>query len=203
MRGPLILNPAPNGGVDGERVYLRQEERMSEHLDLIPVEIQSHIRQITKTSGLPDTEESVDMIAQGWLEKKERFEKLLARMNMEEVDLLEKTDPRGCLAMTYSGSLINIGPLREAGRTVQYASIGLRQDVPEIATQPASELGAEVVEGTPVTFTKGPIKSSSPVFKIAVTSEDMDLEEQEKQITKATQILTKQFVDVNKELETE
>jgi len=50
---------------------------MSEHLDLIPVEIQSHIRQITKTSGLPDTEESVDMIAQGWLEKKERFEKLL------------------------------------------------------------------------------------------------------------------------------
>ena len=88
---------------------------MSEHLDLIPVEIQSHIRQITKTSGLPDTEESVDMIAQGWLEKKERFERLLARMSMEEVDLLEKTDPRGCLAMTYSGSLINIGPLRDGG----------------------------------------------------------------------------------------
>jgi hypothetical protein len=176
---------------------------MSEHLDLIPVEIQSHIRQITKTSGLPDTEESVDMIAQGWLEKKERFEKLMARMSLEEVDLLEKTDPRGCLAMTYSGSLINVGPLREGGRTVQYASIGLRQDVPEIATQAGSELGADVVEGTPVNFTQGPIKSSSPVFKIVVTSEDMDLEAQEQQITKATQILTKQFVEVNKELETE
>jgi hypothetical protein len=176
---------------------------MSEHLDLIPVEIQDHIRQITKTSGLPDTDESVDMIAQGWLEKKERFEKLMARMSMEAVDLLEKTDPRGCLAMTYSGSLINVGPLREGGRTVQYASIGLRQDVPEIATKAGSELGAEVVEGAPVTFSKGPIKSSSPVFKIAVTSEDLDLEQQEQQITKATQILTKEFVDVNKELETE
>ena len=173
---------------------------MSEHLDLIPVEIQDHIRQITKTSGLPDTEDSVDMIAQGWLEKRERFEKLLARMSMEEVDLLERTDPHGCLAMTYSGSLINIGPLREGGRTVQYASIGLRQDVPEVAAQEGSELGADVVEGAPVTFAKGPIKSSSPVLTIAVTSEEMDLEEQEKQITKATQILTKQFVDVNKEL---
>ena len=58
------------------------------------------------------------------------------------------------------------------------------------------------MEGTPVSFTKGPIKSSSPVFKIAVTVEDMDLEEQERQITKATQILTKQFVEVNKDLET-
>ncbi len=176
---------------------------MSEHLDLIPVEIQDHIRQITRTSGLPDTEESVDMIAEGWLEKRQRFEKLIARMSMEAVDLLEKSDPRGCLAMTYSGSLINIGPLREGGRTVQYASIGVRQDVPEVAAQEGSELGADVVEGVPVTFTRGPIRSSSPVLRIAVTSEDMDLEEQEKQITKATQILTKQFVDVNKELDAE
>jgi hypothetical protein len=75
--------------------------------------------------------------------------------------------------------------------------------VPEVATEAGSELAAEVVEGTPVTFTRGPIKSSSPVFKIAVTSEDLDLEQQERQITKATQILTKQFVEVNKELDTE
>jgi hypothetical protein len=175
---------------------------MSEHLDLIPAEIQGHIRQITKTSGLPDTDMSVDMIAQGWLEKKERFEKLMTRMSLEEVDLLEKTDPRGCLAMTYSGSLINVGPLRDGGRTVQYASIGLRQDVPEIATETGSELGADIMEGTPVSFTKGPIRSSSPVYKIVVTMEDMDLEEQERQITKATQILTKQFVEVNKDLDT-
>jgi hypothetical protein len=176
---------------------------MGEHLSQVPEEIQSHIRQITRSSGLPDTEESVELIAGGWLEKKGRFEQLLARMGMEEVDILEKTDERGCLVMTYSGSLLNIGPLRELGRTVQYAAIGLRKDVPESAAQEGSELGVDVRLGAPVSFAVGPIQSSSPVFKIAVTGEDLDLNEQERQITKATQILTKEFVKVNKDLEVE
>jgi hypothetical protein len=173
---------------------------MGQYLDKIPDEIRSHLRQITKTSGLPDTEDSVELIAQGWLEKKEVFEKQTAEMGMEEMDFVEKIDQRGCLVMTYSGSLLNVGPLRENGRTVQYASIGLRRDVPEAAVQEGSELSADMRLGVPVAFLKGPIQSSSPVFKIAVTSEDMDLDEQEKQITTATQILTREFVNVNKEL---
>jgi hypothetical protein len=176
---------------------------MGEHLDQIPAQIQSHIRQITKTSGLPDTEDSVEMIAQGWLEKKGLFEKQVAGMSLEQIDILEKTDQRGCLAMTYSGSLLNIGPMRENGRTVQYVSIGLRQDVPETATKEGSALGQDVRVGAPVSFSTGPIQSSSPVFAIAVTSEDLDLEEQERQISKATQILTREFVEVNKELDAE
>ena len=48
---------------------------MGEYIDQVPVEIQDHIRQITKTSGLPDTDDAVDLIAQGWLEKKHRFER--------------------------------------------------------------------------------------------------------------------------------
>jgi hypothetical protein len=105
--------------------------------------------------------------------------------------------------MTYSGSLLNIGPLREGGRTAQYASIGLRHDVPEAAVQEGSDLSADVRVGAPVTFSKGPIQSSSPLFKIAVTSEDLGLDEQEEQITTATQILTREFVEVNKELGSE
>ena len=45
------------------------------------------------------------------------------------------------------------------------------------------------------------ITSSSPVFKIALTSEDLDLEAQEQQVVQATQILTREFVTVNRELE--
>jgi hypothetical protein len=176
---------------------------MSEHLEQVPAEIQSNIREITRSSGLPDTDESVDMIAEGWLEKKERFERITERMRMEEADILEAADERGCLVMTYSGSLLSIGPQREHGRTVQYASIGLRQDVPETAAQEGSELGDDVRVGAPATFAVGPIQSSSPVFKIAVTAEDLDLNEQERQITKATQILTKEFVTVNKDLDVE
>lgn len=173
---------------------------MGEYLDQVPPEIQGHVRQITKTSGLPDTEDSVEMIAQGWLEKKRAFEKIIARMGLEEVDFLDKSDERGCLAMTYSGSLLNIGPVRDGGRTAQYASIGLRKDVPETANQDGSQLSADVRIGAPASFSVGPIVSSSPIFKIAVTSEQLDLSEQERLITKATEAITREFVQVNKEL---
>jgi hypothetical protein len=174
---------------------------MGEYIDQVPVEIQDHIRQITRTSGLPDTEDAVDMIAQGWLEKKHRFEKILARMELEEIETLPKSDQRGCLVMTYSGSLLNIGPLRDKGRMAQYASIGLRKDVPETAVNIGSELAADVVVGTPVSFVKGPISSSSPAFKVAVTGEELNLDEQENLITKATRALTKEFIEVNREIE--
>ena len=175
---------------------------MGEHLDRVPVEVQDHIRQITKTSGLPDTDESVELIAQGWLEKKASFEKQVADMGMQEVESLEKGESRGCLAMTYSGSLINIGPLREGeGRTVEYASIGLRQDVPDSAERDGSELSSDLQVGEPATFSVGPIKSSSPVFKIAAANEDLSADEQQAQISKATQILTKEFVEINRELD--
>ena len=173
---------------------------MGEHLDLIPMEIQSHIREITHSSGLPDTEESVDLIAEGWLEKKERFERLIARLRMEEVDILEVGDERGGLVMTYSGSLLSIGPIRNGSRTAQYASIGLRRDVPETARKDGSQLKDDARVGSPVTFTVGPITSSSPVFKIALTSENLDLQAQEEQVTQATQALTREFVTVNREL---
>jgi hypothetical protein len=174
---------------------------MGEYIDQVPVEVQDHIRQITKTSGLPDTDDAVDLIAQGWLEKKHRFEKILARMELEEIETLPKADQRGCLVMTYSGSLLNIGPLRDQGRVAQYASIGLRKDVPETAVNIGSELAADVIVGAPVSFVKGPISSSSPVFKVAVTSEELNLEEQENLITKATRALTKEFIEVNREIE--
>ncbi len=88
------------------------------------------------------------------------------------------------------------------GRSSTRAS-ALRKDVPEAAAKEGSELSADVRVGAEVSFKVGPIQSSSPVLKIAVTSEDMDLEEQERQITKATEILTREFVKVNKELEDE
>jgi hypothetical protein len=174
---------------------------MGEYLAQVPVEIQNHLRQVTRTSGLPDTEDSLELIAQGWLEKRDRFDRHLQRNALEEIDVLERADGRGCLAMTWSGSLVNIGPLRDGGRTVQYVSIGLRKDVPESAKQQNSQLGSDVKVGATVEFSPGPVQSTSPVFKIVVTSDDLDLDEQEKAITRSTEILTREFVKVNKELE--
>jgi hypothetical protein len=116
--------------------------------------------------------------------------------------MLGREDTQGCLAMTFSGSLLAIGPLREDGRRVQYASVGLRQDVPEAAVREGSRLAADARAGEPAQFAPGPIQSSSPLFKIAVTAEDVDLDKQEERITRATQILTQEFVEINKLLET-
>jgi hypothetical protein len=171
------------------------------YLELVPVEIHEHIRTIARVSNLPQTEEAVDLVARGWLERKSSFERIIDRMELREVKLLERTDSRGCLAMTVSGSLVTVGPLRRRGRTVHYTSIGLRHDVPRWVTHIGSELDADVVVGAPVRFTAGPIASSSSVLKIAVTSEEIDLEEQERLVARAKREVTRELIEIGRELE--
>lgn len=176
---------------------------MGEYLDQIPERVRDHLRQLTRTAGLPDSEESVEAIARGWLEKKVGFEEQVSRMNMEEVEFLERADERGALVMTYSGSLLKLGPLLEGGRKVEYASIGLRKDVPELASKEGSELETDVEVDADVRFSVGPIRKSSPVFTIAVLNEELSADEQEEKLAQATQLLTREFVEVNKTLSVE
>jgi hypothetical protein len=171
---------------------------MGENFDQLPDKVKEHVRQITKQSGHPDTDESLEMISKGWLEKKNIFEEEISKKGMEEIDSMEQSDERGCLAMTYSGSLLNIGPLTDEGRKVSYASIGLREDVPAMAEKAGAQLESSVTVDAVVSFSGGPIKSSSPLFKIAVSKEDLEAEEQEELINEVTQILAEEFVDVNK-----
>ena len=51
--------------------------------------------------------------------------------------------------------------------------------MPETAARDNSELASDVKVGGPVCFSVGSIRSSSPIFKIAVTTGDPDAEEQE------------------------
>ena len=74
---------------------------MGEYLEQIPEGIRDHIKQITGTSGLPDTEESVEQMAKGWLDKKQAFEDKLSELNMEEVDEFGAEEERGALVLTY------------------------------------------------------------------------------------------------------
>jgi len=171
---------------------------MGEYLDKVPEEIHDHIRQITSTSGLPDTEESVEAIAKAWLEKQRIFEQKLSEMEMEEAEDFSADEERGALLLTYSGSIITVGPLVEDRRRAEYASIGLRQDVPASAVEDESMLAEDIEIDEPVAFKRGPIRKSSPIYKIAVYKEELDPEEEEKKLAEATQILTEEFVEVNK-----
>lgn len=171
---------------------------MGEYLNQIPQKIESYIKEITKTSDLPFNEESVEKIAKIWLEKKRLFESQISSLHMEEVDSFGKEDKRGALMLTFSGSLVSIGTLRDERREAEYASIGLRSDVPDIAKSDNALLANDITINVPIEFFEGPIRKTSPLLKIAVCPEDVAVEEQEKRIREATIFLTNGFVKINR-----
>ncbi|MFP4365325.1 MAG: hypothetical protein ACLFR1_15795 [Spirochaetia bacterium] len=171
---------------------------MGTYFDQLNETIQNHIQGLVKQAGLADTEESLELLSKGWLEKEETFEKQIEAMDMEEVDDFQKDEERGCLIMTYSGSLLTVGPVTDEGRKVEYASIGLRRDVPDTAEASDAELGEDIAVDSEAVFSKGPVKKSSPVLKIAVTKEELEVEEEEEKLSEVTQIIADDFIEVNK-----
>lgn len=171
---------------------------MGEQLDRIPVEIRSHLENITETSGLPPTEDSLEMIAASWLQKKKRFEEQTASLRMLPVRELGKTDSRGALMLTYSGSLISVGVPSGEFRWAEYASIGLRRDVPDVATSEQTVLENDLQVGSPLRFRSGPVLQSSPLLQIAVCDGEVSPQEQERRIREATAFLTEEFVRINR-----
>ena len=117
---------------------------------------------------------------------------------MELSEEFDSEDDRGALLMTYSGSLLSVGPRGDNGRFVEYRSIGIRKDVPETAETDDTDLVNDIEIDESVMFTNGPIKKSSPIFKIAVPPEELEPEEQLELLSDVTQMITEDFVEVNK-----
>lgn len=173
---------------------------MGEILAGLPAPIQTHIKSIARSAGLPDNEESYERLAQGWAEKLRLFEEKTQAEGMTEVERLGQDDPKGCVALTYSGSLILVGPQDEGVRKCVYNSIGIRKDVPDSVAKDDSKLAGDVLIEHPVEFEQGPVKSTSAIFKIAVAQEALTVVEEQEKISEVTVILTEGFVDVNKAL---
>lgn len=171
---------------------------MGEYLDQIPEKLHAHIREITRTSGLPTGEDSVESMARGWLEKEQAFDQKLQELDMEEVDVLAAEDEHGALALTYSGSLVLIGPLVDGVRKAQYVSIGMRQDVPDIVDKEDSVLARDVEVDQTIDFQVGPVKNTSKVYKIALLIGDLSPEQQEEKMAEATQVISQKFLEVNR-----
>jgi nucleoid DNA-binding protein len=173
---------------------------MENNFNDLPEIIKTHLESVTKTSGLPYNQESVNLITANWLEKKKMFEEQTGSLDMIEIQVFNKGDARGALLLTYSGSLISVGPLKNGGRHVEYSSIKLRQDVPDIVILENTDLAADIAVDRIAAFTGGKIKSTSNLLKIVVCKEDVSLEEQEKRIREATIFLTNGFVILNRTL---
>lgn len=173
---------------------------MGEVLQQLASEIQRHIKFITKKSGLPDTEESYEKLAQGWLEKERAFVDEVAKENLIEVESLSIDDEKGAVVLTYSGSLVLIGPKINDIRKTGYNSIGIRKDVPEMVTMEGSILEHDIRIKEPVVFEKGPVKSTSAVYKIAVCPDNITLIVQEEKLSNVTIVVGTQFIEINQKM---
>ena len=173
---------------------------MSDLLVLIPENIRLHIKEITKPAGLPADDETIQKIAEAWIEKEKSFVEKTKSLNMEEVDFLDLEDKKGALVLTYSGSLINLSNLKEDKRKVEYASIGLRKDVPELIVDENSELLSNLVKDEKIEFKSGPVKRTSPIYKIAVCKDNVSEKVQDIILKEASTIIMEDFVEVNKTL---
>ncbi len=176
---------------------------MGENLERIPEHIHDHIRRITEQSGLPDTPESVERIAAAWLEKSEIFNEKLGDYRMQSVDEFPPDDGRGALALTYSGSIVAIGPLHGGSgernaRFAAYSSIGLRNDVPSSATHDTAELAAPIRVDDQLEFKSGPVQRTSAIYRIAVSTDQLPAPEENQRLLEATQVIAEEFAEVNK-----
>lgn len=173
---------------------------MGEFFDKIPEHIKAHIKDLVAKADLPDNEESLELISNVWLEKERIFNEETSKMNMMEIDFFDKNEKKGAIVLTYSGSILTIGPLVSNGRKVSYASIGLRKDVPEVAEKDSSILSSNIEIDDVIEFQVGPIKRSSSVYKIFVSRDELPPEKELKNITVVATEIIDDFVEVNKTL---
>ena len=153
---------------------------MEDVINNLPENIKAHLYSVTKTCGLPDTEESFIKIALNWIKNKSMFEDQIKSLDMEEVESLTKDNPKAALLLTYSGSLISMGCKKENSRWIEYASIKLRNDVPDVVPVSETNLAGDIRIDSGVAFMSGPIKKTSSLLKIAICQGDVREIEQEK-----------------------
>jgi nucleoid DNA-binding protein len=156
---------------------------------------------MTDSSGLPRTDASLELIAENWLEKRSMFESQTKLLGMERIDIFPAAEKRGIILLTYSGSLMAIGPAGEnGGRWFEYASIKLRNDVPPLVREEGVVIDGSIEPDKPATFDHCSIKHSSDILLMAVCPESLSRSEEDKRLREASIFLTNGFVKLNRTL---
>jgi nucleoid DNA-binding protein len=176
------------------------EAPMQEYTSHLTAAIRAHLNGLIRSSGLPETPESLEEMARVWFAKTAMFEGQVKALDMRVLERFSADDPRGALLLTWSGSLLSMGPRRAegVGRVMEYASIDLRIDVPHLAKAEKGDLETDLATGAVATLRNGPIAHTSPLLKIVACDPSVPPEEQEKRIREATIFLTNGFIRINR-----
>lgn len=168
--------------------------------EVLTERIKRHLKSVTDSSGLPAGEDSLQRITSNWLEKRRLFEEQIRLLGMHMPSRVAEDDPRGMIILTYSGSIVTLGREGGSGRSFEYASIELRNDVPHLVKSDSVRVPQAVAVDIPVRFEGGPVERSSDVLLIAVCGEEVSAAEEEKRIHEATVFLTNGFIKLNRTL---
>jgi len=168
--------------------------------DDLPSEIRHQLDALLPSTGLNDSLESKNRLATVWNHKFDLFCSQISALDMDFTAKLDSSDQRGAIILTYSGSLISLGPHNDDGRWLEYASIKFRTDVPDIAHCKGVLLLNPLEQGLPAEFSGCPLKKTSALYRIAVCLEGTTPDEQQKRIREATIFLTNGFIHINQSL---
>ena len=164
----------------------------------LPKEVRNHLSSLSGISDLTASPAVQDLLADAWLQKEKIFMEQVHLYQMRIESSIPKNEKRAYLILTYSGSILGVGPEEKSNRhRVIYASIGIRKDVPEKLIQENLKIRTDITIDHEVEFSGGSLKKSSPVYKIAVMPELMNPGDQTKQIEDATRVMTQEFVNIN------
>ena len=164
----------------------------------LPEAIRKQLSSLIAESGLAQDEATRDRLAVVWDEKYRLFTGQISSLGMELVSEMQPDDSRGAILLTYSGSLISLGPMRGKSRWLEYASIKLRTDVPELVRGDRAGVAGTLRLDAAAVFEGCPVKRSSALFRIALCPEGTSADDQERRIREATIYLTNGFVKLNR-----
>lgn len=164
----------------------------------LPGEIQGQISLLLEDSGLGKDGTVAEKYARVWKKKFELFTAQIANVGMEIITKMSADDGRGVILLTYSGSLVSIGPEREGKRWLEYASIKFRTDVPDFVRGQDVSLSSDITQDSVAEFEGSPLKKSSQVYRIAVCPAGTSVGDQDERIREATIFLTNGFIKINR-----
>ena len=164
----------------------------------LPAEIQAQITALLDQDGTEALDEKKEHYAKIWQTKYELFVSQIHTVGMELVQELGTTDTRGAILLTYSGSLISLGPQQNGSRWLEYASIKFRSDVPDYIRGQSITVNGPITCDAVAEFSGSPLKKSSSVYRIAVCPEGTSESDQEQRIREATIYLTNGFIKINR-----
>lgn len=166
----------------------------------IPDKIVKHLERIFADSeGEWSREEGAfNRLCSSWEKKERLFSEQIKLLDMEEVDEMGAADLRAALFLTYSGSLVSLGYGEK--RWLEYASISLRAEVPDILHCEETSLSETAYCGRSAGFSRGALKHTSALYRIVRCRDSVPPGEQEKRVREATVFLTNSFIHLNRDL---